>query len=158
METKKTIAILGLTNEARNPFLQKLAQHYRLLIVSEHIHQHTVSHYNIDENKTGSNIELIDCAKNGCWEADIIILWDSFRLETTELKKLEAVATQKIILILTDQKDKTLIRYLFPHSKIITLDKDPVTKKVEILGTDVEALQTIRELINKTGFFNNNII
>ena len=152
METKKTIAILGLTNEARNPFLLKLARHYRLLIISEHTNQHKPSDY-INGSDTEGNIELIDCAKDGCWEADIIILWDSFRLEKTELKRLEEVATQKIILILTDQEDKTLIRSLFPHSKVITLANDSVTKKAEILGTDVEALQTIREIINITGFY-----
>ncbi len=152
METKKTIAILGLTNEARNPFLIKLAQHYRLLIISEHTNEHQPSDY-INGSEIETSIELIDCAKEGCWEADIIILWDTFRLETTELKKLEAVATQKIILILTDQEDNTLIRSLFPNSKVIALAKNSVTKKAKILGTDVEALQTIREIIKKTGFY-----
>jgi hypothetical protein len=153
METKKTIAILGLTEEAGNLFLSKLAQYCRLLIVSDHSKNPIKPSDFIKENETEPCIEVVDCAKDGCWEADIIMLLDGFQRETEELQKLEAVATQKIILILTEQEKSTPNPSLFPHSKVITLFKNPVTTGAKIIGTDIEALQTITELINKTDFY-----
>lgn len=153
MGTKETIAVLGLTEKVEYPFLSKLAEHYRLLIVSDQGKDYTELIKPIDGNTSKSTIEFIDCAKDGCWEADIILLWDGFRQETKELQRLQAVATQKIILVLTVQEENTIPHSLFPHSKIINLFKNPITKEVQITGQDKEAIQTIADLIHKTEYY-----
>lgn len=157
MGTRKTIAILGLTEEIDNPFVSKLAQHYRLLIVSNHTKNYSELSDYIQESTIGSAIELIDCAKDGCWEADIIMLWDDFQQEAKELQRLQAVATQKIVLVLTEQEKSTPSPSLFPYSKVITLFKNPVTKEARITGIDDEAVQTVAELISKTDYYQTEI-
>ena len=154
MGTKKTIAVLGFTEKIENPFLSKLAQHYRLLIVCDHAQNCTELSESMLVSIAESAVEVINCAKDGCWEADIIMLWEGFRQETKELQRLEAVATQKIVLILTEhEKSIQNPSSLFPHSKVINLLKNSDTKQATIIGDDNEAVQAIAELIRNTDYY-----
>lgn len=152
MGTKKTIAIIGLTTGQENSLLRKLALNNRLLVVSDRTDNFTELSEFIQENTGEDTIELIDCAKDGCWEADIIILWNGFKQETKELEKLQAVAIQKIVVFLTETEESNSNHLLFPHSKIITVFIKPDTKEVTVRGDDLEAVQKTIELINSTDY------
>ena len=153
MGTKKTIAIVGLITGQENPLLRKLALNNRLLIVSNRANNFIELSEFIQENTGEGAIELIDCAKDGCWEADIIILWNGFLQETEELERLQSVATQKIVVFITETEVSTSNRQLFPHSKVITVFLKTDTKEVTVKGDDLEAVQTTIELINSTDYF-----
>ena len=88
MGTKKTIAIVGLTTGQDNPLLRKLALNNRILVVSSDADKFSELSEYIQKGADEEAIELIDCAKDGCWEADIIILWNGFKQEKNELERL----------------------------------------------------------------------
>jgi hypothetical protein len=152
MGTRKTIAIVGLTTAQENPLLHKLALNNRLLVVSNHANNFLeLSKY--IQKSSDEPIELIDCAKDGCWEADIIILWNGFQQETRELEKLQAVATQKIVAFLTEKEKINSNHLLFPHSKVVTVFIKPDTREVTVTGDDQEAVQKTIKLINSTEYY-----
>jgi hypothetical protein len=153
MGTKKTIAIVGLTNGQESPLLRKLALNNRLLLVSNRPDNFTEPFEHIQEKSDKGAIELVNCAQDGCWEADIIILQNGFQQETKELEKLQIVATQKIVVFITETEVNNSKRLLFPHSKIITIEIKPDIKEVTVKGDDLEALQKITELINSTDYY-----
>lgn len=149
MKAKKTVAILGLEKGEANPFIDKLACDHRLLIVSKDIKNCAgISEY-ISQNKPEHEVEVIDCAKEGCWEADLIILWNVFQFEEDELLRLREVATQKIILLVKDQERDNTDLPLFPNSKVVTLVLNPLTTKANVYGKDLEAVDLIYKFINK---------
>lgn len=152
MEAKETIAVLGLKKGEATPFLDQLANDYRLLIVSRELNDCAeVSEY-LSQNKPEQEVELIDCAKEGCWEADLIILWNPRQFEENELLRLQAVATQKIILAVKNQEKDNTDLSLFPNSRIVTLVLNPITKEARIYGDDSNAVDSIYKLISKTGY------
>lgn len=153
MGTKKTIAIVGLTTGQENPLLRKLALNNRILVVSSRADNYSELPEYIQEDSGDEAIELIDCAKDGCWEADIIVLWDSFRQEKKELERLQAVATQKIVVFLTEQGKIISNPLLFPHSKVVSVFIKPDKKEVTVTGNNQEAVQKIIKLIDSTDHY-----
>ncbi len=148
MKTKETIAILGLKKGEATPFLDQLANTHRLLIVLTDLNDGgEVSEY-LSQNAK-HEVELINCAKDGCWEADLIILWNPSQFQEYELLRLQAVATQKIILLVTAKEQEDIEPSLFPNSKIVKLVLNSETLEGNLYGTDVNAVSSINELINK---------
>lgn len=151
MEAKKTIAILGLEKGVEKAFLDKLANDNRLLIVSENINDCDKASDYISQTRSEDEVELMDCAKDSCWEADIIILWNPSQHKPEHLLRLQSVAIQKIVVIVLNKE--TINLPPFPHSKIVVMIKDLTTGEVTITGEDLEAVESIQQLINKTEVF-----
>lgn len=152
MEAKETIAILGLKKGEVTLFLDQLANDNRILIVSNEINDcGGISEY-LSQNKQEHEVEVIECAKEGCWEADLIVLWNPFQFKEEELLRLRAVATQKIVLLIQDQDVEYGAHPLFPNSKVVTLALNHLTKEANIYGEDLEAVNSIHKLIEKTGY------
>lgn len=148
MKTQETIAILGLMKGEATSFLEQLATTHRLLIVLRDLNDNSkVSEY-LSQN-TEHEVELINCAKDGCWEADLIILWNPLQFKEDELLRLRSVATQKIILLVTGQEHEDIEHSIFPNSKIVKLVLNPVTMETNVHGKDVEAVSSVYQLINK---------
>lgn len=151
MEAKKTIAILGLTKGSEKPFLGKLANDSRLLIVAKDANDlEKVCDY-LSCEKSEYEAEVINCAKDCCWEADIIILWNPVQFQEEELIRLQKVTTQKTVLIINEPEQDLTNLPLFPLSKIVILTTDPISKMSKLHGEDLEAVDLIRDLISKTG-------
>src|SRR5690606_33118970 len=138
MGTKKTIAIIGLTTGQENSLLRKLALNNRLLIVSDRTDNFPELSEFIQENTGEDAIELIDCAKDGCWEADIVSLWNGCKQQTKQLENLQAGATQEIVVFLTGTEERNSKHHLLPHSKIISVFITPDTNEVTIRGDNLE--------------------
>jgi len=153
MGTKKTIAIVGLTTGQDNPLLRKLALNNRILAVSSDADKFSELSEYIQKGADEEAIELIDCAKDGCWEADIIILWNGFKQEKNELERLQVVATQKIVAFLTEEEKITSNHLLFPHSKVVSVFIKPDVREVTVTGDDQEAVQQVINLLNSTDYY-----
>lgn len=155
MALKETIAFAGITNTAScATYITKLAQaRYSLLLVSspdnslQELADQVLSH--VPEAK----VDVMACAKDGCWEADIIVVFGETGLNAGFLNKIKAVSTQKIVVGVwlgdgshgEPYPNKGLVE-LLPHSKVVLARYDEETNKVYIDGADREAVLTVLEL------------
>jgi len=75
MALKKTIAIIASTNEKATAIVNKISlKNYRLLLLSKYANQFDQLAGHLKSWQPGAEFEIIDCMKDGCWEADIIVL------------------------------------------------------------------------------------
>lgn len=151
MEAKKTIAILGLEKGDEKDFLDQLANDNRLLIVSKDSQDCAKATDYLSQNRPEEEVELIDCPKDGCWEADIILIWNPNQHPSEHLLRLQSVAIQKIVVMITNEI--TQESPPFPHSKTVVLTINQATKEATIEGESPEAVTFIKQLIRRTGAF-----
>jgi len=158
MAVKQTIAIAGVTGETGNAIAHQLAQEdFRLLLMSEDTQQLAEIVNDIKIKAPGAEIELVDCIKEGCWEADIIIL----AIPSAELKevaeKIKEVATQKIVVSISNPEDKTAeieeLTKILPHSRIVLVCISATSNEAFIAADDTEAVQLISNTMRTAGFF-----
>ncbi len=179
MATSKTIAIIGATGNMGSAIAKKLANSSnRILLFGKDAEKLNSLLQQI--KKTGSNgdIEIIGCPADACWEADIIILAVPFSAEAEIAKKIQEVATGKIVISIANPLNNTLdglltqpgisaaeeLQKLLPHSKVIkafntTFAAAFVQPEIDgkivdafIAGNDPEALETVSDLVRASGF------
>ena len=158
MAAKKTIAIIGATEKSVTKVAGQLAQaNYRLLLVSDNNFQPGKLSGFIRKHRQVAEIERIDCAKDGCWEADIIMLAIPVDKEKEIVEKIKEVATQKIVaVLLNNENDVSFIsakelQRLLPHSKTAAIFISPEAE-VFITSDDDEATETLSNIFKTAGF------
>ena len=146
MTVKKTIALIG-TGRSGESHVSKLVNNYRLLTVMEAIGQNfALPHLNIQEESL-SEFEFIDCAKEACWEADIIALFGPENIKRGLIQQIKEVATQKMVVAFNEVHGKasviangySTLRLLLPHSKVFWVVIDPASKQAVIEGNEEDA-------------------
>ena len=157
----KTIAIIEPGGKTGIAIASKLAaDNYRLLLVSNEINQLPQIVQNIKVNNTNADVEIVDCAKEGCWEADIIVLANAFHEMKEMIEKIREVSTQKIVLIISDNEDDSSfffnkaqeLQRLLPYSRIVAVFRNPHSLETVIAGDDKEASETILKMISMPGY------
>ena len=150
MAVKQTIAWIGNIKQQED-ILAKLAEHYRVLLVNKEGSAITAL-----SQKLQSEVEIIDCVKDGCWEADIIVVTEE-EIQEDLLVKVREVATQKIVLLITrtDKEGRhegklAQICKALPFSKIAAANLHP--EETLLLGNNPAALSTASEMIRRLGF------
>ncbi len=162
MAAKETIAIAGATGKAGSFIAYKLAAcNYRLLLISTDTGKATKLASDIKVTTKNAEAEAIDCLKDGCWEADIIVLAVPAEAERSVAEKIKEVATQKIVVRLLLAKNNTSfsakyldrLPLLLPYSKIVTAFINTVSfRETVITGSDNEAVETIVNIAVNAGF------
>jgi len=151
-QVKKTVAIIGATEESGAAIVNKFTgSSYRLLLVEDEINQLSQIARSIKRNHLHAEVEIVDCAKEGCWQADIIVLAISFHAIKKVIEKISEVATQKIVLFISNEYDEsntTELQHLLPHSRIVTALFDSHSGETFIESNDEEASKTISKMIN----------
>lgn len=146
MTVKKTIALIG-TGRSGERHVNKLVNNYRLLTVMENISQNfALPHLNIQEESL-SEVEIIDCAKEACWEADIIALFGPEHIKRGLIQQIKEVATQKTVVAFNEihggasiiSNGYSTLRLLLPHSKVFWVVMDPASKQAIIEGNEEDA-------------------
>jgi hypothetical protein len=146
-----------MEEEIYRGFIQKLANtHYRILLISE-AEDHLPSYFeNIMTELPNADIEAISCAKEGCWEADIVLLAGAATEQPVLLSKIREVATQKIVAgvflqdeSLAEASTQNLQRWL-PHSRVLELMLNPENTGTTCSGEDPEALAMMNKLLRTT--------
>jgi hypothetical protein len=141
-QVKKTIAVIGADTEIGAALADKLSDDsYRLLFVqNETVHKSQIAK-NIQQKNLHAEIETVDCAKEGCWEADIIILAIPFRELKEIAEKINEVVTQKTVVIISDEKESSFsfnkaqeLQQLLPYSKIVTAIHNPCSPESFIIN------------------------
>lgn len=99
MALKETIAFAGIPNIAScATYIIKLAQeHYPLLLVSSPDNNLEELVDQVLRHVPEATVDVMACAKDSCWEADIIVVVGNTSLNEAFLDKIKAVSTQKIV-------------------------------------------------------------
>lgn len=151
---------------------------YRLLLCANNLDKVQTVAYEIKESNPDAEVEASDCSKDASWEADIIIAAIPYAAEKEVAEKIREVANQKIVISIAnplndffnglvtapDTSAAEELQKLLPNSKVIkafntTFAADFATPVIDgkqadafIAGNDLDALQTVSELVETAGF------
>lgn len=155
MATKGTIALIASTLERTIAIVNKLSvKNYRLLLVSKYENEFDEFSQKIQIDHPGMEVDVITCMKDGCWEADIIIL----DVPPTEQREVAAmimeVATQKLVINFSNDYrltfDENNLQKLLKHSKVVNVSD--TSNSFEILEplTDITTASFVSDLLSKS--------
>lgn len=161
MALKETIACIGPGNGIFPTLIQKLANaNYRLLLVSDKEQPLLSYSKNIQSALPAEKIEIIACPKEGCWEADLILLAEEVAADREIMNKIKEVSTQKMVACLSLYHNATLpagtiihdLQQSLPHARIIQLLVDTSCAEASLSGKDTETLTIIESILKQSGF------
>jgi NADPH-dependent F420 reductase len=179
MATKKTIAIIGASGNMGSAIAKSLAKgEYRLLLFANRKEKLQEVINEIKEANAAADVDGTTCPFDASWEADIIIPAVKYHIEKEVAQKIKEVATQKIIVSISNPLNETYdglltspdtsaaeeLQKLLPYSKVVKafntiFSRDfsqPVIggKQTDcfVAGDDEEAVQTAIELVAAAGF------
>lgn len=179
MKTKQTIAIIGASGNMGAAIARSLSKgNYRLLLCANDLDKVQTVAAEIKESNPDAEVEASDCSKDASWEADIIIAAVPYAAEKEVAEKIKEVANQKIVISIAnplndffnglvtapDTSAAEELQKLLPNSKVIkafntTFAADFATPVIDgkqadafIAGNDLDALQTVSELVETAGF------
>jgi len=147
---KKTIVWIGKIDRSPAAF-HRLVVHYRLIWVIQEEVPSDASAIKISLPE----VEVINCAKEGCWEADIIILAEELILQEL-LEKIREVSTQKMVMIISAENSiageerASTIKEALPFSKIVEVVMS--SEEAQILGVNPGALATAKDIVQLLGY------
>ena len=154
MAAKKTIAIVGATEKIGKIIAERFSSiPCRLLLVSNDLNQlQSLSQY-ISEKQPVAEIDTIECVKEGCWEADMIVLAVPLCEENEAAQKMKEVSTQKIVVSFCDGDDTNKnLNKILPYSKLVKVSGNLESKEIFISGEDETVNEEIRSIFNHAGF------
>lgn len=178
--TKQTIAIIGAGGTMGSAIAKSVVSgNYRLLLFDRNTEELGPVIEQIKQvHSPEADVAAVNCAHECSWEADIIIMAVPYGAEKGVADTLRDVATQKVIISVSNPLNETLdglvtppgtsaaeeLQRLLPNSKVVkafntTFAADfgqPVIggKQIDafIAGNDEEALEIVSELVRTAGF------
>jgi predicted dinucleotide-binding enzyme len=172
MSTKPSIAIIGATGKMGSALAKRLATgRYRLLLFAREEARLLDLANTIKRDIIMADLDCVECAADASWEADIIIPAVPFSVEKEIAVKIRPVATQKIIISisnpdLNDASDRSgaeILQDLLPYSKVVKafntvhlqdlIEPSVNGKGVDsfIAGDDEDANKIVETLVKSTG-------
>lgn len=154
MAHKKSIAIIGATEKNGQEIATQLSQReYVLLLISND--KEALDHLSEKMKARPSKAEIyfIECVKDGCWEADIIVLAVPHNEEKMVAKLMKEVATQKIVVDFSDEENAGEgLNSILPYSKLVKVSGNFSTKEIVIRGDDEAVNEEISEILILAGY------
>lgn len=161
MAVKKTIAIIGASGQTGAAIANKLAAaNCRLLLLSNGNDESSQLSNYIKGEIPGAEVEVTDCVKDGCWEADIIFLPGPYQKDKEAIEKVREVATQKIVVCFSNPGFNTSfvpheageLQRSLPYSKVVAVFNDPLSMEAFLTGDDGEAVEIIAGILRTAGY------
>lgn len=159
MKVKETIAFIGKADEICLDLIRTLASqgHPLLLVTQEDNHFSRLAHQILEEVPE-ADIETIGCVKEGCWEADIIVLSHGIYLDPQLLERVKEVATQKILVyhggdesIPARREGVGTLPQQLPNTGIVQLTWDIDSREMTVQGADDPA-RVIARILTHAGY------
>lgn len=177
MAQKKTIAIVGATEMRGSSIARNLSKgNYHLLLMSEDAER--LQALKIELSNSVAEIDAIGCAKDACWEADIIIVATPYEQEKDVAEKIKEVANGKIVISVSNPLDRSYeklfpspnnsaaeeLQRMLPYSKVVKTFSTayaenfatPVIKGEPVdtflAGNNGDAIETVSQMIKDAGF------
>ena len=141
--------------------IYKLAREgYPLVLVSGSNHHLELLLKQILSEIPEADLQIADCAREGCWEADIIILNGIVNMREEFIEKIREVTTQKILVFIpSEEKDQisvadrtSTLKRLLPNSKVMQVVLQPVSLIAEITGEEQEYIDLISVIFQEIGY------
>jgi hypothetical protein len=127
MKVKETIAFIGKADQTSTALIEKLAaKQYPVILVDNGNSGFGEVSLGIVDHDPTADVAVVECAQEGCWEADVIILTEGFIPDPETLDRVKTVATQKTVISLSgdetgtggpSEKTKSL-QQLLPYSSV----------------------------------------
>jgi 8-hydroxy-5-deazaflavin:NADPH oxidoreductase len=115
----KTIAVIGANTEHTRLLAALTKAGNAILLFNSCSQENLVDP--VRQIDPSANIEVLDCSRDACWEADaILLLIDEKELDVV-VDQIKDVATQKQLGFQGKLKEDKL-RQLFPFSKLVNID------------------------------------
>lgn len=163
MEVQETIAFIGGAGKNCPVLMKKMAKgKLRLLFLYNEDEKSLdfVQQLRAEQNAE-AEIEVVNCVKESCWEADIIAFVDPEAIEEDVLRKIKEVATQKILLLITTEHQDNTSSFVcrvseleneLPYSKIVSVKVDSLGMTARLSAKDQDALKMVGEVMGKAGY------
>ncbi len=160
MATKITIAVIGAIGKPGSEIARRISKdNYRLLLVAEENNQLNQLSKQLKRTNPHTEVEIVGCAKDGCWEADIIIMAISFAEAKEMVGKIKEVATQKVVLCISNNTKTTSfpfaeaqqLQQLLPHSKVVAAFHNEHSMETFLAGDDKDAVEFISTITRAMG-------
>lgn len=152
----KTIAILAENGEISSELLKVLGKsNLRLLFVAEDEENKNQLVEVLQPLELKAEVDFTSCEKEGCWEADMIVLVDPDISSASLVEKIKEVATQKIVLVATEGKalnDEPDLRESLPWSKVVEIKLNTGEKEFSLCSKDPEAKAEVKRLFEASGY------
>lgn len=148
------MAILADTGEFPSALIDVLAkQDLQLILVSSDETKKLKLKEDFEHLNATAEIDFISCEKEGCWEADLIVLSQNDRPSAPLLQKIKEVATQKIVLVVSENNQDAArqdLAKLLPNSKIVEIKIR--NKNVYLSSDSMEAKKETEKLFNASDY------
>lgn len=150
---KKTIAIVGATKNPGKAIVKKFASMpYRLLLISNEVSELNNLRSEMSAMHPEAEIEALDCVKDGCWEADIIILAVPAENMKQVAERIKEVATQKIVVeIFTENDIREEVSKILPYSKLVNISQG-LQSEIIISGDNNTVNEEISMIFKQAGY------
>ena len=154
---KQTIAIAGAERKMGSLVTRKLLHlgQYRILILTEGGAPVSLPQEWRMPN-AGTGPEIVDCLKDGCWEADMIVLDIPVASIQEAADKIREVSTQKIIFVVSGDPEEAADpaetwRNLLPNAKTVVALNLLNSTATPLDRTDEESLDSIGAIAGSLG-------
>jgi pyrroline-5-carboxylate reductase len=158
MAAKKTIAIITEdANMAKNLVHKLSTEQFRILFVTENAHKFKSVAAEISKKDQEAEVEIMNCAREGCWEADLILLAAAPFTESAIADSIRDVAVQKMVISINKVDNHENMRCkklekLLPHSKVVVAEMNWPSPEIVLNGIDEETLQMASEIFEIGGY------
>jgi len=179
MALKQTIAIIGATERVGADIAKAFSRiNHRLILMGKDEEALEALQSNLIESGANAEIESNSCAKEACWEADVIIIATNDELEPEVIDRIKEVAIGKVVVSISSPVTRTYKAYagssetsaaealqkLLPYSKVVKTFNTVFardfrsstiisnTGEIFIAGNNSDALEVVSKLILSTGF------
>ncbi|HSQ44467.1 MAG TPA: hypothetical protein VLM16_05695 [Ginsengibacter sp.] len=154
MALKKTIAIIASTNEKATAIVNQLSlENVRLLLLAKYANQFIELSTAMESKHPGIELDIIDCMKDGCWEADIIILDIPHNEEREVAELIKEVATQKIVVSFSENRnafENDELENLLKYSKVVKAFNSIGSQKISLYGKDEDVVQEVSAMLKNS--------
>lgn len=147
---KQTVAWIGEIDWRLEAF-HRLTERYRLIWVT----QDEIPADPLTIENPLPEVEVMNCAKEGCWEADIIILAGGL-INQELLEKIREVSTQKIVMIITveskiagEERISSIMEAL-SFSKVVEITLS--SAEARLSGENPGAVATANDIVQLLGY------
>jgi hypothetical protein len=148
MAAKKTVAIIASTEQKTSAVVDKLlGEPYRLLLLEKEPNQLAQLSAKIQVKHPALEFEVVNCLRDGCWEADVIILDVSCGEQKEVAELIKEVATQKPVVNFSDHENIEL-ENLMEYSKVITLVNTRESSESSVCSKDHDAIREVSEILD----------
>ena len=133
---------------------------YRLLVAGVEESQFNRMARYLKITTPDAEIEQVSCEKEGCWEADMVILAVARNSIPGIAGKVKEVITQKLVLCISEDQNGNYfpfseaqeLQQLLPFSKVVAAFNNGQSAEMLLAGDDKESVRQVALIVESAGY------